>query len=154
VPVAMSPPLSRHRTIVVNAAVEISTRLEGREPCRAEAEAGIKITRYRRWQADLAVTCSPPSDQGNVEDPSLIVEVISRSTRTTDLKRKPPDYKGLPSVREIWLVDSEPRCVQVWRREGEAWEVSPDLVGSAAFDSPTLRDAAVSLDRLYRNTLL
>jgi Uma2 family endonuclease len=153
VPVAMAPPLARHRTIVVNAAVEISARLEGREPCRAEAEAGVKITRHRRWQADLAVTCSPQGDQRNVEDPVLIVEVLSRSTRGTDLKRKLPDYKALPTVQEIWLIDSERRWVQVWRRQGEAWAEPQDLVGPAAFDSPVLRDR-IALDRLYRNTLL
>jgi Uma2 family endonuclease len=153
VPVAMAPPLSPHTTIVVNASFEVTLRLQGREPCHAEAEAGIRINRHRRWQADLAVTCAPPGVYGNAEDPVLIVEVLSRSTRNTDLKRKLPDYKALPTVQEIWLIDSERRWVQVWRREGEAWAEPQDLVGPAAFDSPVLRDR-IALDRLYRNTLL
>jgi len=150
VPVAMAPPGERHGTIVVNTAVAIGTVLEQRPPCRAQAEAGIAIDEFTRWQADLAVTCDEPAKRNNVEAPRLIVEVLSSSTRAHDLGRKLPDYKDIAAVEEIWLIDSEKRWVQLWRRDGQRWIVQ-DFVGGSSFESGVL-GGAIALDRLYRAT--
>jgi len=56
----------------------------------------------------------------------------------------------LDSVGEIWLVDSERRCVQVWWREPDGWS-GRDFVAAASFESRVLEDR-IALDRLYRNT--
>lgn len=148
VPVAMSPPAGPHGTIVANAIGICWSQLRDRAPCRPHSEAGIRITTLTRWQADVAVTCLPPAR--DVEDPSLVVEVLSPTTRMHDLGRKLPDYQGLPAVREIWLVDSERRWLQHWRREADHWLVQ-DFVGSSSFASEVL-DAEVPLDELYRNS--
>lgn len=148
VPVAMSPPDGPHRTIVGNAGTLVNNLLRPRPPCRAEHEAGIRISARTCWQADVAVTCLPPAR--DVEDPSLIVEVLSPTTRMHDLGRKLPDYQALPAVREIWLIDSERRWVQHWRRKEAHWRVQ-DFVGSAGFASEVLA-AEVPLDELYRNS--
>lgn len=60
-------------------------------------------------------------------------------------------YVELPSVREIWLVDSRERWVQVWRRCADSWIVTMPLRGSDSFESDVLADRA-GLDGLYRNT--
>ena len=120
--VAMAPPSDPHGTIAVNAAIEIDRRLEARAPCRAVVEA-----------------------------PFLIVEVLSESTEGHDLATKVQRYIELPSVREIWLVDSRKRWVQVWCRAADTWVVSLPLRGSDAFASDALSDR-VELDRLHRNT--
>jgi len=36
-----------------------------------------------------------------------MIEVLSPSTRSRDFADKLPDYKSLPSVVEIWLIDGE-----------------------------------------------
>ncbi len=54
-------------------------------------------------------------------------------------------------MREIWLVDSRERWVQVWQRTENAWIVTLPLRGDASFASETLGDR-VDLDALYRNT--
>jgi Uma2 family endonuclease len=43
---------------------------------------------------------------------------------------KLPDYRAIPSVREILLVSSQERRVELWRREGGRWVVE-DLTGEA-----------------------
>jgi Uma2 family endonuclease len=148
VPVAMAPPAGAHGRIVVNTAALLSVHLRRRPPCQAEAEAGIRISDHVRWQADLAVTCAPPAP--NIDEPLLVVEVLSPSTRAKDLDRKLRDYKGLPSVREIWLVDSEARWVQVWQRGPDGW-AGRDHIGGGSFHSAVLEEAVV-LDELYLNT--
>lgn len=145
---AMASPGPEHRVIVANATSEIRSRLRLRSPCRPENEAAIRIDPFVCWQADIAVTCGPLSR--DVADPLLIVEVLSPSTRANDLDRKLADYKALPSVREIWLIDSEKRWVQVWRREETGWH-GRDHVGGAAFVSRVI-DAEIPLDELYFNS--
>jgi Uma2 family endonuclease len=144
---AMAPPSGAHRTIAANATRLIGNRLERRSPCRAEVEAGVRVSELTRWQADLAVTCGPLAP--DVVEPLLIVEVLSPSTRANDLARKLPDYKALPSVREIWLVDSERRWAQVWWRDGDSWH-GRDHLGGATFRSDVL-ESGVALDELYLN---
>jgi Uma2 family endonuclease len=79
-----------------------------------------------------------------------VIEVLSPSTRTHDLGRKLVDYKTLPTVTEISMVDSERRWVQHWRREPSGW-LGQDFVGSAAIDSPTLSER-ITLDQLYADS--
>jgi Uma2 family endonuclease len=145
---AMSPPAGQHATTAANAVVLIHAALRDRRPCRPQVEVGVRISERVWWQADVAVTCAPSAPE--IIDPLLVVEVLSPTTRDHDLGRKLNDYKTLPSVREIWMVDSERRWVQVWNRDGERWIVQ-DFVGGASFESEVLR-TAVPLDQLYADS--
>jgi Uma2 family endonuclease len=151
--VAMAPPSDPHGTIAVNAGVEIANRLRLREPCRAVGEAGIRIDQHSHFKADVAATCAEPRRSPYVEEPFLIVEVLSESTWREDAGLKLRRYVELPSVREIWLIDSRERWVQVWRRAEDAWIVTLPLRGAASFASQAL-DGRIELDALYRNTAL
>ena len=145
---AMAPPDAAHRVIVANVAAIIHGALRSRPPCRPEIEAGLRIDARTMWQADIAATCHPPSRE--IEAPSLVVEVLSPSTRTHDLGRKLPDYRTLATVQEIWLADSERRWLQLWRRDGERWVVQ-DFVGGSLFRSDVLT-IDVPLDDVYINS--
>jgi Uma2 family endonuclease len=147
----MAPPSDPHGTIAANAVIEISGRLEGRIPYRAVVEAGIRLDEHNHYKADVAVTCAEPRQAAYVEEPLLIVEVLSASTHRDDVAVKVKRYVELPSVLEIWLVDSRERWVQVWRRQADVWIVTMPLRGSAGFESGVLVDR-VGLDGLYRNT--
>jgi Uma2 family endonuclease len=149
--VAMAPPSDAHGTITINVGIEIDRRLEKRPPCRAVAEAGIRIDEANHFKADVAVTCREPDGAPYVEEPVLIVEVLSESTAERDLGVRVPRYVELPSVREIWLVDSRGRWVQVWRRDADTWVVTMPLRGGTGFTSEILGER-IELDRLYRNT--
>jgi Uma2 family endonuclease len=80
----------------------------------------------------------------------LIVKVLSASTHRDDVAVKVKRYVELPSVQEIWLIDSRERWAQIWRRNADAWIVTMPLRGDG-FESGVLADR-VALDRLYRNT--
>jgi Uma2 family endonuclease len=150
--VAMAPAADRHGSIAGNIWGEINRGLEGRPPCRGVIEAGVWIDERNYFVPDVAATCAEPSDSVAVVDPFLIVEVVSPSNFGTEMMFKVQAYIKLPSVIEIWAVDSTKRWFQLWRRGGpDSWIVGLPLTGDASFDSPTLADR-VSLDRLYRNT--
>lgn len=153
--VAMAPPATPHARISANASAEIDRHLAGREPCRAMQGAGILISRSDAtfYIPDVLMTCEPPANTPYVEEPRLIVEILSPTTRGIDQGSKVPAYAALPSVEEIWLVDGERRAVTVWRRTEGTWLAQIPYIGNQTFTSPAL-DGEVALDRLYGLTSL
>jgi Uma2 family endonuclease len=87
-----------------------------------------------------------------MEEPFLVVEVLSPSTRRDDLGVKVVGYQEVSTIREIWAVDSERRWLRVWRRSGDDW-IEPLPVRAGAFRSEVL-DGDVTLDELYAGTSL
>lgn len=150
--VAMAPPASAHRTLVSRLVRSIAEALDARPQCRVEVEAGIRPTgsSYSYYSADLAVTCSPHRrGQQEMENPILLVEVLSPGTEAHDRKVKLPDYRRLPSIEEVVLVDSEIAYAEVHRRlEGDRWltEIATGLEGKLRLASV---GAELSLAALY-----
>jgi Uma2 family endonuclease len=149
--VAMAPTTDAHGTIAGNCWGEIDARLRRRPPCRAVVEAGIRLDSRNHYKADVAATCVEVRGSLYVEDPVLVVEVISESSERDDFGLKVHRYSLLATVLEIWLVDSRRRWVQVWQRAEDAWIVTMTLPGDVGFTSKVLADR-VALDALYRNT--
>jgi Uma2 family endonuclease len=148
--VAMSPVGQRHSRIAGNEAYEIRRRLK--PPCTALVEAGLALSADTCVEADVAATCEPDDGRRLMEEPFLVVEVLSPSTRRDDLSVKVVGYQEVPTIREIWAVDSERRWVRVWRRSGEEW-VEPLPVRAGAFRSEAL-GGELTLDELYAGTSL
>ena len=145
---AMAPPTGPHSALTANVVVALHRALETRLPCRPLVEAAIRIDEHTMWQADVAVTCKPILRE--IHGPVLVVEILSPSTRTHDLGRKLFDYKNLPTVSEIWMINSERHWMQYWRREQDGW-LGQDFVGSASFDSSVLQ-VRLTLDDLYADS--
>lgn len=123
VPVAMNPPTRAHQILAINLAAALHRALAGRPDCVARAEAGIRVADDAWYQADLAVDCRAPegSDPGA---PAVLIEILSPTTEGHDRRRKLPDYRALPSVRHIVLVDSRAPYVEVWHRQpDDRWVV-------------------------------
>jgi len=123
-PVAMAPPAIAHGILALRLGARIDAALRSRSPCFGQSEAGI--VRPDRddtcYIADLAVTCTPPErGQQLVRDPLLIVEILSPGTALFDRQTKVSDYRRIPSVEEILLIDSTSIFAEVLRREGERW---------------------------------
>ena len=96
------------------------------------------------------MTRAPPErGRRHVAEPALIVEVLSPSTAQHDRGTKVPDYCELPSVREILLVASTERRVELWRRDGPRWTVER-LIGEAELRLEVI-DAAIPLTAVYEN---
>ncbi len=149
-PVAVPPPAEAYGTIVGDLTFRIGSRLTPLH--RAVLQAGIALPGRddAYYEADLAVTCAPPErGRRHVAEPVLIVEVLSPSTAQHDRGTKLPDYCELPSVREILLVLSTERRVELWRRDGPRWTVER-LIGEAVERLEAI-DAAIALAAVYAN---
>ncbi|MDX1541708.1 MAG: Uma2 family endonuclease, partial [Geminicoccaceae bacterium] len=102
------------------------------------------------YKADVVVTCEPRKrGQLWVEEPLLMVEVLSPSTTATDFERKLPDYRRIASLRHILLVDSERARIHHLTRDGERW-----VIGDVGPGERLRLDgigAELDVDELYRD---
>jgi Uma2 family endonuclease len=124
VPVAMAPPAIAHGILALRLGARVDAALRSRSPCFGQSEAGI--ARPDRddtcYIADLAVSCTRAErGQQLVQDPLLIVEILSPGTALYDRQTKVSDYRRIPSVEEILLIDSVSIFAEVLRREGDRW---------------------------------
>jgi Uma2 family endonuclease len=141
--VAMAPPSLFHGVIVTNAAFVVKQKLK--PPCRVISEAGIRLPGRKDtyYQADLAITCAPiRPDTWATPDPVVIIEVLSPTTMIKDCGIKLTDYRRIWSVKEVVLIHSEDKRVELFRRSAEAWividlEVTDRItLESVGFDIP------------------
>lgn len=123
-PMAMAPGMEDHGVLAARLAARLENALISRRPCRAIAEAGVldpdRADTF--FVVDIGVTCAPrEGGRQYMQDPILLVEILSPSTERHDLKVKVPAYQRIPSVQEILLADSDSRYSEIYRRQGEQW---------------------------------
>ncbi|NBC31749.1 MAG: Uma2 family endonuclease [Alphaproteobacteria bacterium] len=153
-PVAMAPTSRTHAIIVGNLATEIGAALKARGRCTMEPGVGIvPPDRNDSWyEADLVVSCAPAEHgQRYAPEPVLIVEILSPSTEREDRTVKLPDYRRIPSVEEILLVDQQRPRIEVHRRTvDDMWSVEL-LDGMAASLCLTSISLTTDLAAVYAN---
>ena len=127
-PVAMmSGANRRHDQIALNTLVAIAMRLRGR-PCRAfTADTAVATGANRRRRPDAGIECGPRRDGDYVaNEPRVVIEVLSPSTREFDLLGKLDEYRGVPSLREIVVIEPNAPQAMLWSRSGEGdWRNEP-----------------------------
>lgn len=106
----------------------------------------------RYYYPDVLVTCeNVPDDALYAEAPCLLVEVLSESTRATDLGDKVRAYQELPSLQGYLLIDTEHRAVRLHSREaGGDWS-EHYWEGQGEVELPCV-GVQLSLDDLYEGT--
>jgi Uma2 family endonuclease len=103
-----------------------------------------KSTKYR--YPDVIVSCAPGDDPYFIENPCLIVEVLSESTANTDHNDKLEEYTRLPSLQRYALVDQTVRRVILYKRTESGWVL--EILEEGSFDVPCL-DVSVNVDQVY-----
>ena len=120
---AMTGGTARHNRVVMNLGGRISECLDG-TGCQVFAESmKLRIADEAVLYPDLMVTCSAAEagDQQVVDDPRLIIEVLSPSTKGYDRRNKFALYRRLPSLREYVLIDPGTREVEVYTLTPDGW---------------------------------
>jgi Uma2 family endonuclease len=132
--------------------VVLLKKLATAKNCEAIAQS-VKIrTRASRYRyPDFAVSCDPGNDPYILENPCLIVEVLSASTEHIDTGKKFDEYTKIPSLQRYVLVSSSERFVIVYRRFGEEW-IAKSYDQEGEFDVPCL-DVTLSLEQIYEGIL-
>jgi Uma2 family endonuclease len=85
-------------------------------------------THTRFYYPDTQVICRPsPPEQTFQDEPAVVVEVISESTRRTDEQEKREAYLTINSLHAYILLEQDRPAATVWRRtssgfKAELWE--------------------------------
>jgi Uma2 family endonuclease len=128
---AMSGETTRHNLLVLNVATALRPASRARG-CRVFAE-GIKVRVLDRvYYPDVLVACGSAADvELIVDEPSLVVEVLSPSTRSTDRREKLDAYTRMASLRMYVIIDQRRKHVLVYTRDasGEWLRDEPSVDG-------------------------
>ena len=150
VPSMMAGAGRRHDRITINALGALDRALgDGR--CQTfSADTFVRIPAGNRRLPDMGVDCGRPDDASlEAAEPVLVVEVLSPTSRAFDQTEKLEEYKTVPSLEYILLVDPEVPQVRLYRRDaGRAW-TSERITGLDAVASLPLLGTALRLADLY-----
>lgn len=120
---AMAGATREHVRTVLNLSALLDAALRGR-PCDVLAmDMKLRIDPNRYFYPDVLVTCSERDRRGSdvVEEPTVVIEVLSASTAAYDRGDKFWAYQQVPSLQEYVLVDADRRRVEVYRRDAARW---------------------------------
>jgi len=91
------------------------------KPCRAyTSDARMKLAERQYYYPDIAVACGQQTGS-MLQNPTVVIEVLSPTTEKRDRGAKFKTYKTLPTVQEYMLVGSEKKVIELYRREGNSW---------------------------------
>ena len=121
---AMAGASPTHNTITLNVGSELRAQLKGR-PCRAftsEQRVKVEATGLNTYP-DVVVVCGEPRFQRmTLLNPTVLVEVLSESTRTYDRADKFAHYQQIPTMSDyILIAQREVRVDHFVRGENNEW---------------------------------
>src|SRR2546426_6586677 len=127
---AMTGASERHNLIVTNLVRELSLQLKGR-PCKTySSDMRVKVGATGLFTyPDVIVVCGPTQfddeQQDTVVNPSVIIEVLSKSTEGYDRGEKFAHYRKLESLTDYLLVSqTKPHVEHYVRQPDNQWLLS------------------------------
>jgi Uma2 family endonuclease len=127
----MSGASLKHEKVATNLILEIGTFLKGKK-CKILAET-MRVTNKTRdayMYPDLLIYCEKEELEDDHFDtllnPSVILEILSPSTRSIDKGRKFLYYQEIASLKEYFMVDTLKQRVYVARKQSNGkWAYEP-----------------------------
>jgi len=91
------------------------------EPFNSDMKVRVQMPNHTRfYYPDGMVVCTPnPPDDPYQDQPMVIAEVLSESTRRTDEGEKREAYLSIPSLRVYLLIETDQPRVVAYRRDAE-----------------------------------
>lgn len=117
---AMAGARNNHNVIEGNIFASLHFRLRGKRcrPWNSNTKIRVQLpTQIRFYYPDNSVVCDENSrDQTYQDNPVVIFEVISKSTRRIDEGEKKDAYLMIPSLKVYAIVEQESAAMVVFRR--------------------------------------
>lgn len=157
--VAMSGASNRHNIVFSNLFIELGSKLKGK-PCQPMgSDMRIHIPENTLYTyPDISVFCGNIRNLDTKEKyataPTVLVEILSPSTKNYDRGGKFKLYRDIPSLKEYILVDTENVSVEVFRlNNSRHWELEEYKLLTQQLHIPTI-EVAIPLQLIYENTQL
>ena len=125
---AMAGAHSNHNSLAINISSEFRSHLKGK-PCRAYmSDMKVRIANGGKYYyPDVLVNC-PPVNGYFTETPTIIVEVLSNSTRRIDETEKRLAYMQIETLEEYVLIAQDFVQIEVIRKS-EGWKSAKYFLG-------------------------
>lgn len=119
--VAMAGATRAHNLITGNISQRLRNQLEG-QPCETYSnDMRVRTTPADYTYPDVVVICGEPqfedAELDTLLNPMVVVEVLSKSSKTRDRGEKCSDYRGIESVKDILLVAQHKMRVEHYVRQ-------------------------------------
>jgi Uma2 family endonuclease len=123
---ALSGTTLQHGTLVTNLVRHTSEVAARGSGCRVFSQC-VKVhipARNSYYYPDVVATCEPCArEQYIIREPCFIVEVLSPTTANIDRREKRLAYMTLDSLGEYVLLDQGRMRADVYRRNGDRWDL-------------------------------
>lgn len=153
--VAMAGASPRHNRIAGNIYRRLDVALDA-TPCQVwNADQRVRVDATGAYvYPDVSVACGEPrftsERPASLLDPTVVVEVFSPTTEDHDRGAKLAHYRRMASVREVLLVETNPRRAELYRRlEDGRWLIIDVTEGDIHFES---LDVRLAMDDIYAKT--
>jgi len=154
---AMAGASARHNVIFKNLFVELAVALKGK-PCQPYgSDMRVHIPQNTLYTyPDISIFCRDILDESEdgIVEPTVLIEILSTSTRNYDRGGKFKLYRDIPTLKEFIVVDSEQISVESFRlNERGHWELEEYKQASDNLNFPSLA-VSVPLSEIYAGTKL
>jgi len=150
---AMAGGTNDHGAISFNALLSLGKRLDGKQcrPFTSDTKVRIEFSDHIRfYYPDAQVVCLPNPGGDHFQDrPVVVTEVLSESTRRTDLGEKRDAYLSIATLKVLLLVGSDGAYVLVHRRRPEGGFAAEEYKDLEAVIELSEIGAALPLAELY-----
>jgi len=148
-----------HNIIATNLVVALTIKLKGKScrPFNSDQRIHVEANTLFTYP-DISIICGDiitrNNDDYNVLNPTVLIEVLSRSTKNYDRGKKFKLYRDIPTLREYVLVDSESIHIEIFRlNANNHWELEEynkdaQTVLIQAINTP------LSIEEIYEGTEL
>ncbi len=146
---AMTGASDYHNKLSGNMMFELMKGLRAKgSPCTVYVNDMKVKVKQNFYYPDVMVVCNPIDKVNNYykTQPSMIVEVLSRSTRRFDKTHKRVTYQTLETLQEYVLVDQERAEIEVFTRQS-GWQAEYFYPGDTIHFQSI--DVAVAVEDIY-----
>ncbi len=151
--VAMSGARIDHQQITTNLTVSLSNKLKRK--CRVfpiEMKVWVK-KRNKFFYPDITIICDKPNFYKNrrdtIDNPKMIIEVLSKSTASFDRAEKFLSYQTLVSLDEYVLISQENAVVEQYIKRDDGNWIFQAIIGLESSVKFTSIDTTLSLEEIY-----
>jgi Uma2 family endonuclease len=160
---AMAGAHPNHNTLCVNLIGELRDAIKrSKKPCRVfNSDQRVRAeqpsaSRIGYFYPDVSVVCGKPKFSNDnpptLLNPTLIIEVLSDSTREYDFGKKLDYYRAIESVQEIVFVSFDKVGASRFHRQNDAW-ILRDVLGLEQMLTLESLEISIPLTELYRDVI-
>lgn len=151
---AMTAPSLAHQYIVGELYVRLREQFQTQGCQVFTSPVDVKLSEVDVLQPDLVVVCDRSQLRGShIEGaPSLVVEVLSNSSRTRDRVRKLRRY-AQAGVQEYWLIEPFNPLVEVLALDGDGYRIAGSYESTDTLKSPSFPELTISLEQVFTTDL-